>query len=332
MNSKFIIPVTGPIMSYRLDIYKKVCPEIRDMTIFLTDKFSYDNNFQNHRDFFHFVILDEYRKDDKVSLEYEKIFESHNENQFYKNLTKFYNETNNRWYPLDIHRFIFPYLIKNQITNFNITQSDFIFKNDKDILKKFFDDIPSGVIYGPWHDEDVYQESRMSLFNKIQPKFTDIKFESPFLRTCDGWMRGFHFKNLDDMNLFYKIWNESLSVLYTERDDLNSHGNLVISHTEWIFSYISQFFEKQLNYEFSDCYKYLPVSGFNQEIGRHYSRVEDTIYSGVKPYWDNFNFNWSDMSSISNFIKNNKEQIFKYYDGTFKKIEITDTHVYTSLT
>ena len=60
-NGKYIIQVTGPIVTYRLDILAKVCPEARHFLLVLTNKFSYDL-YKEYHDFYEFVIMDDYRK------------------------------------------------------------------------------------------------------------------------------------------------------------------------------------------------------------------------------------------------------------------------------
>ena len=77
------------------------------------------------------------------------------------------------------------------------------------------------------------------------------------------------------------------------------------------------------------AFSLIHVEDEHREIGRHYSRVEDTIYTGPKHYWDSYNFDYSDTTTISSFIKNNKEQLKNFYVGTFREVEITDNFVYT---
>ena len=69
---------------------------------------------------------------------------------------------------------------------------------------------------------------------------------------------------------------------------------------------------------------------FNKAICRHSTRPEDTIYVGPRHGWiSKHNFDYSDTTTISNFIKNNKEKLINYY-GSYD-VTITDTHIYTRM-
>ena len=332
-NGKYIIQVTGPIVKYRLDILAKVCPEARHFLLVLTNKFSYDL-YKEYHDFYEFVIMDDYRKDHPISLEFEQFPEYKTEEEFFEKIDTFYGNHLGRFYPYDIQRFIFPYLIENEILNFSFIDSDFILVNDFDLLNEYFTKVPAGSCYGPWHGEDGSQlELKRQMWDSLQKDFPQIKFEAPFTRTVDGFMRGFHFRNKEEMVLLYNIWNGALDKVFTQDfggQRIYGHGTKFICQTEWVISYIMQYFEYQLGYSFVDCHNFVTVEGTNRQIGRHYTRPEDTIYAGKRECWNHFNFDYSDTTTISNFIKNNKEQLRAYYDGTFN-VEVTDNHVYTSL-
>lgn len=328
-KGKFVIQATGPILTYRLEILRKVCPVSRHFIIVLTNKFSYNEFYKNFHDFFEFVIMDDYRNDKPISLEFEQFPDFKTEEEFFQKIHTFYGNQTGKYYPFDIHRFIFPYLMKKNILNFAIIDSDFILVDDFNLLNDFFDNIPVGALYGPWHGEDAFKEERIKMWNIIQPNFPQIKLDSSFLRTCDGWIRGFHFRNLEEMELLYNLWNSGLDVTFT--NNMFGYGSAIICQTEWVISHIMQFFENHLNYEFRDCYDFMSVKNHNIKIGKHYTRVEDTIYAGPRDCWKHFNFDYSDTSTISAFIKNNKEPLRKYYEGPFKHVNITDNFVYTKL-
>ena len=99
--------------------------------------------------------------------------------------------------------------------------------------------------------------------------------------------------------------------------------------TDYIVHSLMQFFANQRDYTFSDAYKFIFVKNVGKDIGRHYTRVEDTIYVGEREGWKHHNFNYSDISTVSNFIKNNKEKLIKYYSPF--KTTATDTHIYTRM-
>jgi hypothetical protein len=329
-KGKFIIQLTGPAVKYRLDILAKVCPEARHFLLCLTNKFSYPL-YKEYHDFFTFIIMDDYRKDYPVSLEKEIFPEFKTEEEYFSKIKSFYGSESGVFYPYDISRFIFPYLLENNILNFAITDTDFILDNNPEVLNKFFENIEPGTLYGPWHGEDSSSPPiKRQFFDELQPLFPQIKFEGPFFRTFDGFVRGCHFKNKEDMTLLYNIWNQSLEKLMASPYYLGiiSGHNGAIIHTEWIISYIMQFFQYDLGYNFKDYFSISMVDNIN--VGRHYTRPEDTLYLGPRECWEYIGFDYSDTSTISAFIKNNKKQLAGYYAGTFN-VEITDTHIYTKL-
>jgi len=331
-KGKLIIHLTGPAIKYRLDILKWACPEARHFLLCLTNKDSYDL-YKEHHDFFKFVIMDDYRKDHPISLEKEIFPNYKTEEEYFSNIGSFYNKAKNNFYSYDIHRFILPYLIENNILNFSFTDTDFILNDNPNVINTFFDNIKPGTCYGPWFDEDIQHIEIKNNFwqNEIQPHFNQIDLKAPFLRNMDGFMRGFHFKNLDDMKLVYDLWNKAVEVLLTNKD-YNTHltgNNGSILQIEWVISHIMQFLEYQRGYSFLEglrlCDTHLG------KMGKHITRVEDTIYLGPRSGWSHFNFDYSDCSTISAFIMNNKKPLADYYSDKFPIFEITDTHVYTKI-
>jgi len=332
-KGKFIIQLTGPAIKYRLDILANACPEARHFLLCLTNRESYDL-YSEYHGFFNFIIMDDYRKEHPISLENEIFPNYKTEEEYFANIGSFYGQSTGNYYSYDIHRFIFPYLIENNILNFSFTDTDFILSRDPELLNEFFERVPEKTCYGPWFGEDTQSKDLKKQFwlEKIQPYFNQIKLEAPFTRTIDGFMRGFHFDSLDNMKLVYDLWNTAIDSIFS--DPLyKSHlmgNNGKILHTEWVISHIMQFLEYQLDYSFVDCHNLLTIN--NIQVGKHITRVEDTIYFGPRSGWDHFNFDYSDTSTISAFIKNNKSQLHKYYSDKFPSFEITDTHVYTKMT
>ena len=329
-SGKFIITLTGPLLKYRLAILKDACPNAKDYLLFFTDKESYQM-YKEYHHFFDFVIMDDYRENYPISLKYEVFPNFKTEEEFLKNITNFYGEKTGNYYPYSISRFIFPYLIENDILNFSIICSDTILSNDADFLKTFFESIPSGCCYAPDRGTDNHGIEIKTDFwqEKMQPLFPQIKIETPFMRACDGYIRGFHFRNKEDMKLFFDMWNTSTEQLFTSPKYHSINGsNGIISEQEWISGHIMGFFEHQLNYQFVNDIDLTEIKG--RKSMYHCSRPDDTFYMGSrKSVWPQFDY--SDRSSISSFIKNNKEELHKYYSGQPFQHEITDNYVYTRL-
>lgn len=331
-NGKVIMQITSPALKYRLEILKNACPKTKDFIIVFTDNNSYPH-YKEYHDFFQFVILDDYRKNYPISLTHELLSNYDSEEEYFKNITKFYGNTSDTYYPYDLHRFIFPYLMEKNILNFVITDSDFILTNDPVLLNNIFNSATSGTLYGPWFGEDQQNiENKLKFWkNDIQPNFSQIKLESPFLRTMDGYARGFSFKREEDMKLFFDIWNNAIEEIL---NDANKKANLMIHHpfcyqAEWVIAHIMQFFEFQLGYNYKDLYSIFYYEGRNG--GLHKTRPEDSIVLGPREGWKEFNFDYSDTSTIAAFIRNNKFQLNEYYKLHFPIFEITDNFVYTRI-
>lgn len=322
-SPKIVIPITGPLLKYRLDIIREVSPDIKDYLIIFTDDFSYDL-YSDHHDFFNFVTMDNYRKKHPFSLEYERFPNFKTEAEFLKKFDTFYGNSTGIYYPWEIHRFVFEYMMENHILNFVITQSDFIFKNDSTIIKEFFDSVPRGSLYAPFMGMET--DNSDYVWDKIQEQFPFIHLKyNNSLHRCDGFFRGFYFNNIGDMELFYNIWNEAIQIPIKNK----KIHNTPMYFTDFIVTALMQFFAKQRDYMFSDMHDVTYVKKLGTNIGRHFTRVEDTLYAGERAQWKEYNFDYSNTSTIADFIKNNKSQILEFYHPF--NTTITDKHVYTRL-
>jgi len=334
MSGKFIITATGPAMKYRLDILKRSSPDIlKDYVIIFTDVYSY-NLYTDHHKNFNFVIIDDIRKNYPISLKYEKIMEVSTEEEFFEQMPIFYNGVNKQLYPYDIHRFIMPYCVENNILNFALIDSDMILNNDCNVIERYFEEIPDATLNMHWFGEDGDQRIGRDnfLMSKIQPLFPQIDFKSKIKRNCDGYIRGFKFKNKEDLTLFFNIWNKSLECLFESIDYSHLIGGYMIMDSGWLCPYIMQIFQN-LHYSFVDCHEVLHVKSlYGIRAYRHYSRPEDTLYyKGYRGAWDVHNFDYNNVTNIASFVKQNKVQLQEYYECCVDIMEITDSHVYTKL-
>ena len=323
---KFIMQAIGPIVKYRLDIIAHSYPKAKDYIIILTTKESYEL-YKEYHDFFEFFIIDEYRNDYPFSLEYEVFPNFKTEDEFFSNIKSFYNANDKRYFSYDIHRFIIPYLIEKNILNFALVDTDVILNSDPVVLESFFNNIPKGTCYGPFMSEDSFFVPLKLDFwkNEVQPYFNEIELKCPTINHIDGFIRGFNFNNKQEAKLLFEIWNKAIEKLYTLEKYNNIVGtNGMFWHTEWVIAYIMQFYKHQLNYDFKDAHYLLMING--QRVGHHRTRPEDTLHLGER--WPSLHMNYSDTSSIANFVKNNKTQLKEYYGDT---ADITDTHVYSKI-
>ena len=332
---KFVITITGPTMMYRLDLIKKSSPNIiKDYLIIFTDGYSYNlYAAKNYHHDFNFVIIDDIRNKFPISLEYERILELPTEEEYFKNLHTFYSNDHNKLYPYDIHRFILPYLAEHNILNFAIIDSDMILNNDVGILKKYFESIPKSYLYMP-HQGDFSADQvidGLAIFTKNQHLYPDINFNVEHLlpiNNCDGWIKGFHFSSNEDMLLFFNMWNVAVEEYHTGHNHSIGGGN-IIRQLNFLCPAIMRLFNKNKGYKFECNHRTDTID--NKKCFRHCTRPEDTFYFGNRGGWQHFGFDYSDNRTISNFIKNNKRQLREYYNNHIPIIDITDTHVYTTI-
>lgn len=327
MSGKFIITLTGIGQSYRLDIIKKASPDIlKDYLIIFTDRHSYNLYTEHHNDF-NFVIMDDYRKDYPFSFDHELLLETTSEEEYWKQLKTFYSPADKRFYSYDIHRFILPYLAEHNILNFALIDSDVILSNDRNALEKFFLNTTPGLMYAPFMAPE-YRQERMDFFKKeIQPLFPQINFDLTFVQGADGYIRGFHFHNKEELMLFFNIWNKATEILFTNPNYNNFiFGSLIVDFC-FLCPLIINYFGK-IGYTFRNGLDLSYIDGVT--IFKHVSRPEDTFYTRHRDHvWNYYKFDYNDITTVSSFIKKNKSQLQTYYGGAFRSIEITDTHVYT---
>lgn len=318
----FVITLTGPLLKYRLDILRRVCPSVREYIIIFTDKFSYDL-YHAHHDFFNFVIMDEYRNKSQFSIDHEILTEHTTEEEFLDDFSSVYNRDNGIYYPWEIHRFALDYLAENNILNFVLTQSDYIIRDDISLIREFFDSIPQGLIYAPTMGVDPHR--REHIWEPLQESFPEInlRYDGEIAMT-DGYFRGFHFHSKDDIYLFLRIWNKAIEYPYLEK----AHHSTSMAFTDHIYTQLAHIFKQERNYNIVDMY--IPTLIRGVYIGRHATRPEDTIYAGPREAWKVNNFDYTNTGSISEFIINNKDKLKQFYSNTFD-VEITDSHVFTKL-
>jgi hypothetical protein len=336
--------VTGPAMKYRLEVIKGTLSEkIRKKWLLIfTDNYSYDLYKDLHNDF-DFIILDDIRKDYPDTFKYECLLNKNNVKDYFEEFVKFYNlsgtlceEGFRRLYPFEIHRFAFPYLIKNNILNFIIVCSDFSITNDEQVIEEYFKRIKSGTLHclyfhgqyrGDLKHKEFIQKELQPIFNNI-----DLSNAQPFW--ADGFLRGFHFKNIEDMGLFFKTWNDCILKIIPNHLDL--YGGNYIIYACWLVPTIMTIFEK-MEYKLINSCDFIDMAFEGRpgtyKIGLHITKPEDTLYFGGRSPWqERYGFDYSGVCDIESFIKKNKKQLKDYYENHGAEIqEITDTHVFAKV-
>jgi hypothetical protein len=326
---KFIITITGPAMTYRLDIIKRASPTLlKDFIIIFTNSYSYELYKDYHNDF-KFVIMDGYRNRYPNLLDKELFFDSPTQEHYFDNVAKFYSEETRILYPYDAQRFIFLYLAENNILDFCIIDSDFILNDSIDMINFIFDRQPEKSMCTAWFGLDGNAEKRISFLNTyIKPSYPSVDFSLSNTIAADGYLRGFKFENTDHMLLFFNIWNSCIDVLLSDDEFRHIFGGRILMDTAWVCPYIMQIFGN-MGYKRFEMHHFLDVEG--KRVGVHCTRPEDTFYFGERGNWTEFEFDYSGINNISSFVSRNKKKLRDYYEPRLEIIEITDTHVYNKV-
>lgn len=329
MTGKFIITITGPAMTYRLDLIKRAFPSIlKDYVIVFTNSYSYDLYKDYHNDF-NFVIMDEYRIKYSNILDKEVFFDSPTQEHYFENIGSFYSDQTGLLYPYDAQRFILPYLAENNILSFTIIDSDFILNDSAEMMDRIFNRLPEKSMYNAWFGADANSEKRINFLNtNLKPFYPSIDFDIDNARSADGFMRGFKFESVDHIMLFFNMWNSAIEILMSNDSFKHFYGGNIIMDVAWLSPYIMQVFKK-LGYSIVELNEFLDVDG--RRVGVHCTRPEDTFYYGERANWTEYEFDYSGVNNISSFVYKNKEKLRLYYVERLEIVEITDTHVYNKV-
>lgn len=342
---KIIMFLTGNLLRYRLDLINYGYPNVaKEYIIIFTDRCSYDNCVsEEYKNKFNFVFIDDCRKNYPVSQKFERFLCEQDDVKYYEKLNTFYSCETGDLYPFEITRFIFIYLMENNIKNFIISDSDVVMVDDCNIIDKMLDFLNEGEFhiprFGPGNPLP-YNDFYKKYFSQ---KYTNLNFDVPEMRESDGYVKGFHFKNMDDMKLYFNLWNDAIELIMSDYKLFKSMGltgcNIkIIMAAFWISPYLMHVFAHNLNYKITDCHSSFYING--SDVYHHFCRPEERIYYDFAPSyggWENFKYINGTMSgykSISEFIQKNKEELYVYYKHRIKpncKLEITDDHVFVKL-
>ena len=326
----------GTPMRYRFDLLLKSCPSItKDYITIFTTKYYYDlyKDYHNH---FDFVTIDDLRKDDVVSLQNELCMESPNDEQFFRKFSDFYR-IDNTLLPFFLLRYALKYFAQNNILNFVICDTDMVIKNNVDGIKNFFNSISKGTVYA-WEQGCFSKTSQWARYvsnflqTTVAPLFPQLKFDPSLqqFRNNDGFIYGGHFHNRDDVMLLFNLVDTMISQSFLG-NCTHLFGGTPYHNFIWVFPAAYDLLSSNLDYDYKAAQNITHGPKYGN-IMVHKNRPEDTFYSvGPRACWSQFSFDYSDTTSISKFIQNNKTQLKNYYAQHLSVLEITDTHVYTYL-
>jgi hypothetical protein len=150
-------------------------------------------------------------------------------------------------FPYAIHRFIIPYLIEKNITKFAILDSDCLinYGHEKE-LEYFVDSIKNycgdnQYFFGPVMSQTTHKEELWRVSFDVLKKYgieplmiNDMEETYPIF---DGYLRGFWLNNVEDLKLFYDLWNFILINCYSRNSPLIKASYHIVSD-EWLHGFV----------------------------------------------------------------------------------------------
>jgi hypothetical protein len=336
-KDKIIMLATGNFLRYRLDLIDYGYPNVaQEKIIFFVDKCSYEPLPEEYKNKYSFVFIEDCQKDYPVSEKYEKLLCEPDEATYNDKIKTFYSTSTGNLYPYHITRLIFPYLIKNDIKNFIILDSDYMFIDNCDEIDKAFDFLKPGEFHFPLFGPKEAKYYNTLYKEHFSEKYKNLKFNIKEINNWDGFAKGFHFRSLNDMELFFNLWNDACELLLSDYNKLisfNETSRQMMLSNEWIIQYITEVFKDNLNYKVENTYSAFYSNESKLNIGRHVSRPEEKLYYSydVCSYPGYEVFTYENIKTVADFVKKNKEALHNFYiyriPENFELI-ITDSHVY----
>lgn len=334
-DSKIILLGTGNILKYRIGLVDYAYPNVaKEKVIFFTNKCSYDDLSDYYKNQYNFVFIEDYTKNYPISQKYEKFLCESDEAEHHRKLRNFYSPTTGNLYPYHISRFIFLYLIENNIKNFVIGDSDYIFLDDVNEINKSLDFLKEGEFHFPFFGPKNPFHYINFCKEHLSEKYQNINFEVEEFLTFDGFCKGFHFRSLEEMKLFFDLWNDTIEIILSNYNKFIGFTEITVGtflNPEWITQYLSKVFESNFNYRLENTYSAFYSEELKINTATHISRPEQQLYyEGKESYGGYENFIYKDIDTVSDFIKQNRDALYAFYNNrapNYFELKITDTHV-----
>jgi hypothetical protein len=215
-------------------------------------------------------------------------------------------------FPDHNHRFILPWLAKNNITKFILCNTDCLinfrgeFENGVDrMIEKFGD---RNVIFGPLmqHHTDINRmyESYGDVFEKRgYDKETMKSVPNPYT-LLDGWARGFWFQDTEMLMEFFYMWDDMIKHCY----EIQSHDLLQGFWTmtdEWLFGLVAQMMKIRYGLSIEDmCINGLYVIAHAYHPENSYFRCRFAL--GEERF--------KNANTRKEFIESNRDLLVRFYE------------------
>lgn len=232
--------------------------------------------------------------------------------------------------PLNLVRFNMLECMKNNILNMTYVGTNTWFTNKPEIVDAYFESIPVGTFHAPLFNMNKPVEYYLQhlITHKMQEKFPNIIIPNDFYY-FDGFQFGMHFKNKDDLKLFFDMWDYIVYLHYT---DIHFKDLLALppgyTKCEQFVGYVMRIFELNFGYKVENFIEYWDT----HTLGKHLNIPHDTWHNcGIRSNWDVLHGLTLDESitTISQFIEKNRQALDHYHSshGQLLKHEITADNV-----
>ena len=220
---------------------------------------------------------------------------------------------------------------EKDVLNFSFIGTNIPVTQNRDLLNAYFKSIPSGTFGVALFGEDGIVNYRPTHHIKedLQKLYPNMTIGNEYLY-FDGWVFSFHFRNKEELLLFYNIWDDFIKLYYKNKNTAGTLGsNAGYTIYESVIGYVMKIFKDSLQYNIK------PITDF-WKIGIHgkyMSSLHDTFMyhtGGVIRYSNRYPFVLDkDITTVKEFIKRNKGALEEYYseNGNSLSYEITEDNV-----
>lgn len=232
--------------------------------------------------------------------------------------------------PVNVLRFGIKDLAERNIKNICFIGNNVFMTDKQEIIDDYFSSIPAGTFHMPFigvENDPVPCIIHDHLYDVLHEKFPNIIFPKTH-NYIEGFQFGAHFRTVDDMMLFYEIWDFIVEQYYIDSKNnwFNIMGGNALGYTRFddILGYVTKIFEVNFGYESVGFLKYWN----NSALGFHLTTPHDTwYYAGGLPSWnllpptDNDN-----IQTVDEYVKKYKNELILYFNNhcTHCNFNITD--------
>lgn len=311
-EGKFFKISLGPVhFETRFKPFMEIHKDCLDFYTHVVDNYDL---YEPYKDQTTIVDLKKYQDNNPWSKKHEILYDERDPEKFIAGYRTFtFGERN--FYPLDLMRAALLNFYEDDVLNFSFIGSNIPVTQNRDSLNDYFKSIPSGTfglaVFGEdgivkYHHTDHIKED----LQKLHPNMV-IGDEYLYF---DGWIFSFHFRNKEELLLFYTIWDDFMRLYH---ENYYAKGTLGTSagYTQYesVIGYIMKIFKDSLQYEIRSILDFWNLD----KHGRYVSSLHDTFmyhqggnirHSNSYPFILDENIN-----TVREFIRRNRDALEKYH-------------------